>query len=110
MYRDTDGTRHCLLVLGKNQEDGILIEAEGYPYARYHTLIPKGRQLYQMGQYPSLTEFNRQMTELAEQYIQKAIANQQDGMYRIPCVTFVLRGIMLVMEKEQRQKDSMMEE
>lgn len=28
----------------------------------------------------------------------------------IPCVTFVLRGIMLVMEKEQRQKDSMMEE
>ena len=31
MYQDKDGIRHCLLVLGKNQEDGILIEADGYP-------------------------------------------------------------------------------
>lgn len=83
MYRDTDGTRHCLLVLGKNQEDGILVEAEGYPYARYCALIPKARQLCLMDQYPSLAEFNRQMTGLAEQYVQKAIADQQDGMYRI---------------------------
>lgn len=28
--RKGNETRHCLLVLGKNQEDGILIEAEGY--------------------------------------------------------------------------------
>lgn len=83
MYRDTDEIRHCLLALGKNQEDGILIEAEGYPYARYHALIPKARQIFLMDRYPSLAAFNRQMTELAEQYVQKAIADQQDGMYRI---------------------------
>lgn len=83
MYQDTDGTHHCLLVLGKNQEDGILIDAEGYNHACCHALIPKARQLYLMDQYPSLAEFNRQMAELAEQYTQKAIAGQQDGMYRI---------------------------
>lgn len=83
MYQDKDGIRHCLLVLGKNQEDGILIEADGYPYARYHALIPKARQLYLMEQYPSLAEFNRQMTEQVAQTVQKAVADQQDGMYRI---------------------------
>lgn len=104
MHRDTDGTRHCLLVLGKNQEDGILIEAEGYPYARYHAFIPKARQLYQMEQYPSLAEFNREMTELAEQYIQKAIVNQQDGMYRI------LKDDLAMEQSEARLLIEMLEE
>lgn len=83
MYQDKDGIRHCLLVLGKNQEDGILIDADGYPYARYHALIPKARQLYLMEQYPSLAESNRQMTEQVAQTVQKAVADQQDGMYRV---------------------------
>ena len=39
MRQDADGTRHCLLVLGENQEDGILVDAEGYDYARYSAYI-----------------------------------------------------------------------
>lgn len=34
---------HCILVLGENQEDGILIQSEGYNYARYTAFIPKAR-------------------------------------------------------------------
>lgn len=51
MRQDADGTRHCLLVLGENQEDGILVDAEGYNYARYHAFLPKARQLCLLDQY-----------------------------------------------------------
>ena len=83
MRQDADGTRHCLLVLGENQEDGILVDAEGYDYARYHAFLPKARQLYLLDQYPTIAKFNQEMAEMAEQYTQKAIIDQQSGMYRI---------------------------
>jgi hypothetical protein len=35
MYLDTENVRHCLLVKAKGGRDGILVEAEGYSYARY---------------------------------------------------------------------------
>ena len=42
MYQDDDG-RHCVLILGEDQEDGVLIESEGYDYARYTALLPNAR-------------------------------------------------------------------
>ena len=43
MYKDREGQYHCLLVLGENRNDGILIEAEGYDYARYSSFVPQAR-------------------------------------------------------------------
>lgn len=41
-----DGERkHCLLVLGENREDGILVCAEGSFYARYSSYLPKARRI-----------------------------------------------------------------
>jgi len=40
MYRDPDGTMHCLLVTGENRQDGILVQSSGYDYARYAALLP----------------------------------------------------------------------
>ena len=79
MCQDADGTWHSLLALGKNREDGVLVAAEGHSYA----FLPNARQLYLLGQYPSLKEFNRRMAETAERYAQQAVNRQQDGMYRI---------------------------
>lgn len=45
MYVDENNVYHCLLVLGENQDDGILIESEGSSYARYSSFIPNARQL-----------------------------------------------------------------
>lgn len=45
MYVDENNMYHCLLVLGENQNDGILIESEGSSYARYSSFIPNARQL-----------------------------------------------------------------
>jgi hypothetical protein len=35
MYIDTNGVYHCIYVKGEGAKDGILIESEGYSYARY---------------------------------------------------------------------------
>ena len=40
MYIDENGIFHCILVVGEGKQDGILIEAEGYSYARYSAFLP----------------------------------------------------------------------
>lgn len=40
MRNDREGIFHCLLVVGKNRSDGILIQSEGYDYARYAAFLP----------------------------------------------------------------------
>jgi len=43
MYVDQEGTYHCLLVVGEDRPDGILIESEGSSYARYAAFLPNAR-------------------------------------------------------------------
>lgn len=43
MYRDSEDAYHCLLVLGVDRPDGVLVEAEGYDYARYAAYVPQAR-------------------------------------------------------------------
>lgn len=45
MRRTADGCWHCLLVVGESLPDGILVEAEGYEYARYTALVPNAKEL-----------------------------------------------------------------
>ena len=45
---DTDGLHHCLLVLGEDRDDGILIRYEGADYARYSSYISNARQIVVM--------------------------------------------------------------
>ena len=35
LMREVDGVYHCLFVCAKNHRGGILVESEGYDYARY---------------------------------------------------------------------------
>ena len=37
----------CMLVLGEGVNDGILVDPQGYDYARYTAYIPMARQLFQ---------------------------------------------------------------
>ena len=83
MYQDRNGIRHCLLVLGENHSDGILVESEGYGYARYSAFLPGARFLIEHEQYPSLTVHADEMRWLTEKYVQKALVGQLDCQYRI---------------------------
>lgn len=39
MY-EAEGVYHCLLVCARNRRDGILVESEGFNYARYAAYVP----------------------------------------------------------------------
>lgn len=39
MYSDANCVWHCILVKAKDEEDGILVESEGYDYARYSAYL-----------------------------------------------------------------------
>jgi hypothetical protein len=41
MFVDTDDVWHCILVRAAGAEDGILVESEGYTYARYAAYLAK---------------------------------------------------------------------
>jgi hypothetical protein len=41
MYCDTDGVYHCIYVTSNEHDFGILVESEGYHYARYTAYLPK---------------------------------------------------------------------
>ena len=52
MFLDSDG------------DDGVLVDPQGYDYARYSAYISNARQLCRLGQYPALDDYNRDMQSL----------------------------------------------
>ena len=41
MYQDNDGVMHCIFVTAEESPYGILVESEGYNYARYSAYLEK---------------------------------------------------------------------
>ena len=47
MWFGADDKYHCLLVYDNEQGDGMLIESEGYSYARLAQYIPQAKLIYE---------------------------------------------------------------
>ena len=75
MQEDRDGIYHCLLVTGEGRRDGVLVESEGYGYARYASYVPDAAAL----EYESLSEFGAGLSWLVDQMIQAGIDGTRDG-------------------------------
>ena len=41
MHNDADGVKHCILVMGEGINDGVLVDSQGYSYARYTAFLPE---------------------------------------------------------------------
>lgn len=41
MYIDKDGIWHCILITAEGYDFGVLVQSEGYSYARYAASIPR---------------------------------------------------------------------
>ncbi len=82
-HERTDNTYSFILVLGENEQDGVLIDPQGYSYARYSAYIPNARNLVEHEQYPSLNAFTDEMRWTVDQYTQKAVDGQIDCQYSI---------------------------
>lgn len=83
MYEETNGKNHCILVLGEDMDDGILVQAEGCSYARYIALLPNARMLWNMEQHPALKTLYENAMQVYEHYTKQALSNHQDGHYRM---------------------------
>ena len=69
-YRvDEEGIAQCLLVLGKGQDDGILVLSEGSSHARHTAYLPYAKTILQMEKYPSLKDFAEKMEIFADSYV-----------------------------------------
>ncbi len=82
-HEETKDSRPCLLVLCECGEDGILIDTQGYDYARYSAYIPKARYLIKQEQYPSLNAYVNEMCWITDKYAQRAVRGQIDCQYVI---------------------------
>jgi hypothetical protein len=72
MYKDENGVFHCLLVLGEGASDGVLIEAEGYTYARYSSFMPGAREF-----------LTARLNNLADQIIKESTQSTSNGTWLI---------------------------
>lgn len=121
MGYEADGTRHCILVLPEDGNDGVLVDAQGSSYARYSSFLPNARQLCALGQYQSLSDFASEMARHAEDAVEKILKNQQDGAYYLkaselpdsidnPLFDYNLLGEMLSERPEFDTVETMMSE
>ncbi len=67
MHMDEKGVCHCLLVTGEGRRDGVLVEAEGYGYARYASHVPDVAAF----SYDSLSEMGYRLSCLVDQFVTK---------------------------------------
>lgn len=74
-----DNTCHCIMVLDDGGDDGILVDPQGYSYARYSAFVPNARQLCRLGQFPALEEMTADMERLVDYYTKQALESQSDG-------------------------------
>lgn len=67
-----DGIIHALLALGKGYNDGILIDAEGYDYARIAAYVPGARDIV-----------NAELDRAVAHIIQEAVEHTSDGNWQV---------------------------
>jgi hypothetical protein len=80
MHRDANGVYHCLMVLGEDCDDGILIEAEGYDYARKSAFVPGARQIMFMEQrYNCIQDLESCLMDVVDEMTSCANAHTNDG-------------------------------
>lgn len=79
MYPDFYGIYHCLLVMAEGRTDGILIESDGYDYARYASYVPDATAL----SYPSLHAMNRKLADAVDFIVNERFRNIADESRRL---------------------------
>lgn len=77
---DNSNIHQCIMVLNEENDDGILVDPQGYDYARYSAYVPNAKQIVQ-AQYPSLNEFNDRMRGAVDKYVSLALENHKEGKY-----------------------------
>ena len=70
MYVDRQDATHCLLVLDGEGNDGVLVDSEGYDYARYVSFLPNARDFV-----------DDNIQTMADEIIREGAAQTKSGSY-----------------------------
>ena len=79
MKQDDKGIYHCMLVTGEGRPDGLLVESEGYGYARYASYVPEATAL----RYPSLAKMNQELAAAVEFIVRDGISQTREGNWSL---------------------------
>ncbi len=79
MHVDESGVYHCLLVTGEGHRDGVMVEAEGYGYARYASYVPDAAALA----YDSLSETGYRLAFLVDLFVMEGATSASEGYWEI---------------------------
>lgn len=69
MY-DDGHMAHCLLVLGRDRNDGVLVEAEGYDFAKYAAFLFGARDIV-----------NAEIRQAADRIVREGVENTSEGSW-----------------------------
>ncbi|WP_455617239.1 DUF6329 domain-containing protein [Eisenbergiella sp.] len=75
MWADDNGVYHCLLVTGVGHSDGLLVESDGFSYARYASYVPEATAL----QYPSLSKMNQKLAAAVDFIVTDGTSQTSSG-------------------------------
>ncbi len=76
---DENGIARCKLILCEGKDDGILVNTEGYNYARYTSFLPCARQIAALQKSPMLSAHVNTMDALVDHYAKQAVESQLNG-------------------------------
>lgn len=79
MRQDGMGVNHCLLVTGEGRTDGLLVESEGYDYARYAAYVPEATAL----RYSSLSKMNQELAAAVDFIIRNGTGQTSEGNWML---------------------------
>ena len=72
---EKNGVFYCMLVTGEGYRDGVFVEAEGYPYARYASYVPDATALC----YDYLSKVNGILAKAVEEIVEEGTNKTTTG-------------------------------
>ena len=73
LMHEWNGVNYCLLVLGEDRSDGVLVESEGHAQARYAAYVPEAR-----------TIVSAKLSQTADFIVRQSTENTTNGTWRVP--------------------------
>ena len=73
LMHEWNGVNYCLLVLGEDRTNGVLVESEGHAQARYAAYVPEAR-----------TIVSAKLSQAVDFIVRQSTANTTVGTWRVP--------------------------
>lgn len=109
MYIDSAGVIHGLLALNTESGDGILIDSQGYDYARYTAFMPNIKEYVDKQIFLVAEQIVKDATQMSEECDYAFDCESAENYYGLPVTDNNGIGGMLLRELQKREEFSEIE-